>query len=279
MMFQTAAGIARRALSKLFFFAAVVISFLIFLLGVLVWSVDYTMKKIVKRIIDTAIVPVWARILYQTRWARRDILPPPSVVRELLHRAVSDSADYADQHMAQALCASTKEMLRSHAFSLRATDGLIVEFGGWTGNSIIFFASLTEQTIYGLNSFEGPRKDWQGWQLPMSWFEGVSPPVVPANVKLIKGRFHVSLPIFLVDHPEPFSFVHIDCDTYEATSVILKLAGDRFRKGTVVVFDEYFGYRNWRMGEFKAWQEFTTTRAVSYQYLGFSDNAVSLIIT
>jgi hypothetical protein len=104
-------------------------------------------------------------------------------------------------------------------------------------------------------------------------------PAVLANVKLIKGWFDQSLPAFLLDHPEPFSFVHIDCDTYEATSVILQLAGDRFRKGTVVVFDEYFGYRNWRMGEFKAWQEFTTTRSLNYEFLCFSDMAVSLIIT
>jgi hypothetical protein len=129
--------------------------------------------------------------------------------------------------------------------------------------------------------FEGLQDEWPGSQSPKGTFDLKGAlPAVPANVKLIKGWFDQSLPSFLLDHREPFSFVHIDCDTYPAASVILKLAGDQFRKGTVVVFDEYFGYHNWRMGgEFKAWQEFITTRAVSYQYLGFSDTAVSLIIT
>ena len=57
------------------------------------------------------------------------------------------------------------------------------------------------------------------------------------------------------------------------------MASDRFQKGTVIVFDEYFGYRGWREGEFKAWQEFVAARGLRYEYLAFSDYAVSLIVT
>jgi hypothetical protein len=96
---------------------------------------------------------------------------------------------------------------------------------------------------------------------------------------LIKGWFDETLPPFLREHPEPFSFVHIDCDTYEATSIVLSAAEGRFRKGTVVVFDEYFGYRGWRMGEFKAWQQFVAARGLSYEYLAFHFQAVSLVVT
>ena len=56
-------------------------------------------------------------------------------------------------------------------------------------------------------------------------------------------------------------------------------SGDRFQKGTVVVFDEYFGYRGWRMGEFKAWQECVAARGLSYEYLAIHDKAVSLVVT
>ena len=48
---------------------------------------------------------------------------------------------------------------------------------------------------------------------------------------------------------------------------------------TVHGFDEYFGYRGWKIGEFKAWQEFVEARGISYEYLAFSLQAVSLRIT
>jgi hypothetical protein len=108
---------------------------------------------------------------------------------------------------------------------------------------------------------------------------GGIPPAVPANVTLIKGWFNETLPPFLQEHREPFSFVHIDSDTYEAASVILAAAADRIRPGTVVVFDEYFGYRGWRAGESKAWREFAAGRGINYRYLAFHDQAVAVVVT
>jgi hypothetical protein len=45
------------------------------------------------------------------------------------------------------------------------------------------------------------------------------------------------------------------------------------------VFDEYFGYRGWREGESKAWRQFVSARGISYKYLAFHDQAVSLLLT
>ena len=148
------------------------------------------------------------------------------------------------------------------------------------GRSIRFLASLTSETIYGFDSFEGLREDWKGWAAAKGTFDmGGVPPEVPANVILVKGWFDKTLPHFLREHAEPFSFVHIDSDTYEAASLVLGAAADRFRPGTVVVFDEYFGYRGWRAGEAKAWQEFVAARGIGYSYLAFHDQAVALVVT
>jgi len=238
------------------------------------------MKNAIKRLVDAALVPlvahVWRTIAAEPRLVASEL----SVVRETIRRAVADSADHADSHMPQALCLRNIQKLWRHAFERCAPGGLIAEFGVWTGTSIGFFASLTSETVYGFDSFEGLREDWKGWENPKGAFSLHGElPQVPANVKLLKGWFDDTLPPFLREHPEPFSFVHIDCDTYEATANVLNLAGDRFQKGTVVVFDEYFGYRGWRMGEFKAWQEFVSARGLPYEYLAFSDYAVSVLIT
>lgn len=39
-----------------------------------------------------------------------------------------------------------------------------------------------------------------------------------------------------------------------------QVSGDRFQPGTVVLFGQYFGYCNWRNGEFKAWKEFVAEK-------------------
>jgi hypothetical protein len=238
------------------------------------------MKKLTKRLIDATLIPFVAYISREV--SLRFTRPPHGVVSETLRRAIADSADYADSRMEQALCFSGEiKALWRHAFASGVTSGLIVEFGVWRGQSISFFASLTKEIVYGFDSFEGLREDWKGRDSrPKASFNlGGAPPTVPANVKLVKGWFDETLPSFLREHPEPFSFVHIDCDTYEAASTVLNMAGDRFRKGTVIIFDEYFGYRGWRKGEFKAWEQFVASRGISYEYLAFGNEAVSLVVT
>jgi len=46
----------------------------------------------------------------------------------------------------------------------------------------------------------------------------------------------------------------------------------------VIVFDEYFNYPNWERHEFKAWQEFVTRHALTYQYLAFARQQVAVRI-
>jgi hypothetical protein len=244
------------------------------------------MKKLIKRLVDVTIVPLVEYTLTRVRVSHDSAVSDSaasrhSVSNEVLRRAIADSADYADSHMREALCVrGSKDELWRHAFARRAAGGLIVEFGVFRGESIRFFASLTEEVIYGFDSFEGLREDWKGWAARKGTFDmkGAVPPV-PANVALVKGWFEETLPGFLREHREPFSFVHVDCDTYEATSTIFALAMDRFLPGTVVVFDEYFGYRGWREGEWKAWREFASSRGINYRYLAFHDQAVALLLT
>lgn len=237
------------------------------------------MKNLLKRLVDATVVPLVEYTMVQVR--SHASVSGDSVSNEVLRRAVADSADYADSHMREALIIrGGKEELWRHAFARSTPGGLIVEFGVFRGKSIRFLASLTDETIYGFDSFEGLKEDWKGWAAVKGTFDmGGVRPTVPANVALIQGWFAETLPVFLREHKEAFSFVHVDCDTYEATSTALTLAAHRFRPGTVIVFDEYFGYRGWREGEWKAWQEFTSEHITGYRYLAFCDQAVALVLT
>jgi hypothetical protein len=228
------------------------------------------LKKAAKAVLDGTVIPAVHYVQSRT--------PGTTVLRELEARTAGECADYAQARMAAALNFEQKRDLWDHALGKAATGGLIAEFGVWKGRSINHIARRSRPAIvYGFDSFEGLREDWTGYSLAKGEFDlGGRMPAVEGNVRLLKGTFDETLPPFLSAYAQPFSFVHIDSDTYEAARTVLGRIGSRILAGTVIVFDEYFGYRGWRMGEFRAWQEFVLQGAVEYEYVAFSAQSVSV---
>jgi len=103
-------------------------------------------------------------------------------------------------------------------------------------------------------------------------------PRVPSNVLLHKSYFEASLPRWLSDYPDRVAFMHLDCDLYSSTKVVLNLLAPRLAPGTAILFDEYFNYPNWEQHEFKAFQEFVSEHRVSYTYLAFARQQVAVRI-
>ena len=59
--------------------------------------------------------------------------------------------------------------------------------------------------------------------------------------KLIKGLFEEKIDIFLEENPHiTFSLIHIDCDIYSSTKLILNKVVDRLNVGGIILFDEIF---------------------------------------
>jgi hypothetical protein len=58
----------------------------------------------------------------------------------------------------------------------------------------------------------------------------------------------------------------------------LSSLANNFEKGTIIIFDEYFGYTGWRHHEFKAWQELVKYKGLEYRYIGYTDLAVAVKI-
>jgi len=56
------------------------------------------------------------------------------------------------------------------------------------------------------------------------------------------------------------AFVHIDCDLYESTKVVLTFIEPLLVDGTVIIFDDWYSYRgNPALGEQRAFAEWTAT--------------------
>ena len=75
------------------------------------------------------------------------------------------------------------------------------------------------------------------------------------------------------------ALVHIDSDIYSSAKTVLDNVAPRLRVGSVIVFNEYFNYPNWRQHEFRAFQEFCAAHGVTYRYLCWAMYEVAVRIT
>ena len=234
------------------------------------------LKQLLMKVADKTIVRMTTFVVSRVRAGHRN------VVEIVIENALVDSAEYAESRMKEALYFRSKEDLWDFALSQIEFDGVVAEFGVFSGRSINYLARKLGRsvTVYGFDSFEGLQEDWKGHILRAGAFSrGGRLPKVARNVELIKGWFDQTVPEFVARHPGNFSLVHIDSDTYEAARSVLAIIGPKLQKGTVVVFDEYFGFRGWRVGEWKAWKEFVESTGLQYEYLAFEKEQVAIKIT
>lgn len=162
-------------------------------------------------------------------------------------------------------------------------DGLWLEFGVYAGGTINRIARCTDKNIiFGFDSFEGLPEAWTGriesWDTtgkergstygPGTFSLGGVLPQVAENVKLIKGWFQDTLPIFKKEHPEKISFLHIDSDIYSSAKIIFDNLKDRICNGCIIVFDELVGYQGFEEHEWKAWFEFVKENDITFEWIG-----------
>ena len=193
-------------------------------------------------------------------------------------RAIEDSTDFYLERMPQALVFKDRYPLFDLSLRTASIDGLTLEFGSFRGKSLRYLGPRVQGTIHGFDSFEGLKEDWAGASAKGAFDVGGQLPSVPSNVELHKGWFDATLPPFLAAHPGPVRFLHLDADTYESTAYVLDQLEERIVPGTVIQFDEYFGYNGWRFGEYKAFEEFIERTGRTFTYLGIGWMSVAVRI-
>ncbi len=209
-----------------------------------------------------------------------------SLLEQVRANALKSSADYVMANMQSAVLFDTPTDLWRHALSQDLIEGISCEFGVFKGNSINFFAGILEANsvensgvlIHGFDSFIGLQEDWSGSNAMLKGHFSLNGrlPKVSERVKLHKGYFEQTLPVFLENNLDKFSFIHLDADTYQSTKYVLETVKSRISVGTIIVFDEYLGYPSWQTGEYLAWQEIVHDYNIKYSYLGLSTAATSV---
>lgn len=197
----------------------------------------------------------------------------------LKERAHRETLDFISEIMPDSLAFDTPKELMHHALDRVTVAGIYAEFGVNEGGTISYIAKHKPgHTIHGFDSFEGLPEDWYGNTMAAGYFNRRGRlPKVPANVKLHPGWFDKSVPEFAASHAGDVAFLHIDCDLYSSTAAIFNALGDRIVPGSVLMFDEYFNYPNWKAHEHKAFVEFQAATGRKFKYLGYSIQQIAVV--
>jgi predicted O-methyltransferase YrrM len=212
------------------------------------------------------------------------IVRVPDLKIELDKLAITESAVFARENFANAMYFENKKCF--HDYLMKKVEirknSVALEFGVWEGASINAFASkLREIDFYGFDSFEGLEEDWTGFNYQKGTFStGGKLPKVERNVVLIKGWFEDTLPGFISTNliDKFVCLVHLDADTITPTKFVLRELEKYLESGTILIFDEFFGYPNWQNHEYAAWVEFCKKSEIRFQYIAYSNIQVAIKI-
>ena len=124
------------------------------------------------------------------------------------------------------------------------------EFGVMSGGTArVWHRKLPEDgKLYLYDSFIGLPEQWNDAKAGHFTCNGKVPAFNDPRIVIKKGWFKDTLPL-----DDLLGFVHIDCDLYSSTKDAL--AGINVAKGTVILFDEFWGIPGWEENEYKALME------------------------
>lgn len=125
-------------------------------------------------------------------------------------------------------------------------EGLNLEFGVWTGDSLLHMAkSFPDKTFYGFDAFDE-----------------IELKPARSNIVLVEGRFEETISKWKKEINQSISFMHIDADLYEPCRLALFELNDLIIPGTIIQFDELLDFNTkleieWLEGEWKALYEWS----------------------
>jgi Methyltransferase domain len=205
----------------------------------------------------------------------------PSTPIVLRRRAVDQAVDYilSDRRFDDVRISLQNPPTLNAALNEVTLDGTLAEFGVYKGRSLTQIAKFfPDRIVHGFDSFVGLPDAWGGKDAGAFDIGEKPPELTVSNVEFHVGWFDDTVPAFARQHSGPFAFAHLDADLYSSTKTVFDNLSDWFVAGTVVVFDEYFGFHGWQHHEHKAFHEFLSRTGLSFEAisLGHMNLAVRL---
>lgn len=194
-----------------------------------------------------------ARLRWATVFCRGEAGRLADVVAHIVQSHRVQTSDLAGGRKAR----DRFDVLTIAATRTRSILGIAMEFGVFEGITLRHIARAVgrDRALTGFDTFQGLPDDW-GRLLPKGTFATAMPSLEGCpNASLEVGRIEETLPAFLEKEPGPVSLLHIDVPYYAINVFILERVLPRMPQGSIVVFDEYYGYPSYEDHEFRAWSE------------------------
>ncbi len=219
--------------------------------------------------------------------SRLKVKVQPSSPADLYHADVAkNSYEFFKNDFKDSYVFSDESSIRSFAINeaIKKFDkeSLFLEFGVFKGDSINFFAKKLRKIdaeIFGFDSFKGLKDEWmtEEFNPPGTFDLKGKKPRVERNVKLIDGWVEETAKNFLTRNSKKIAFIHFDMDTYKSTSFVLKLVKNNFQAGTIILFDEFYGFPNWEKYEYKAFKEEIEEKKFKFIAFGSRQACIKII--
>lgn len=181
-------------------------------------------------------------------------------------RATQEAVNFYHDNMPNTQVFTNKKQMIDFELECVKNDGLYLEFGVAKAVHTNYIASKIKQNIHGFDSFRGFPESWNGTSKSFHNYEGVIPKVVE-NVILHDGWFKDTLPKFVENNNEKIAYLNIDCDLYSSTKTVFDSLGDKISSGTIIHFDEYLNFPDWKNHEYKAFMEFVKSNNIEFEYI------------
>lgn len=189
---------------------------------------------------------------------------PLSALSDLESR---EAAEFIQENMTHETSVFSNEAkFREAYFSievLKAKSGLLIDFGVLRGRSTLQIASalqtLGSRKVHAFDAFLGLRDPWSkvDRSLGSMNLQGLPPRELLShkNIETHVGWVEDTLPSFLASHDGPVGMAHFDFDVFPPTNFALASIEDRLGAGSLIIFDDFFGFIGWRHHSYKAFIE------------------------
>lgn len=157
-------------------------------------------------------------------------------------------------------------------------EGLWLEFGVWTGRTLGELCKYAPEIVYGFDSFRGLPEDWivnfkKGhFNLDNGTEQKDNLQHKYKKARIVIGWFEDTLPEFVKSHPEQCAVIHIDSDLYSSAKTVLDNLKNQIVPGTILLFDEIYGYDGYEEHEMKAMKEFMAETSYECEWLAHVKN-------
>lgn len=219
---------------------------------------------------------------------KEETVSEESPLDHLRRASIKDSYSQFASQIPQSMLFEKKTDMWRYAIDLAARhqeagSGLFLEFGVAAGTSLRFFAdalSGSGQRIVGFDAFLGLEEDWTGHphgRTAGAYSQSGDKPEIRPNSSLRVGWVQDTLSPFLSEESDsPVIFAHLDMDTYTPTEFVLRNIRGRLIQGSVLLFDELYGYPGWRQHEYAALTSVFSED--EFEYLAFGREQVAIRI-